>query len=376
MDQVTMNKIGILIPQSNTFPLMGKSFVNGLKLALEGLACEYHIESIGLGADPKQLLNSFQKLSFQYGVSITTGLLGHYGLADLAHFASNNEDLLLIADLGAKKPIKMPPGVFQNSLGLYDSLRALVNYFETHNIQKLATSTCYYESGYDFIESLGSALEQTEKTAFAGHFITPLNPRENESELMDQTIKAIDPDAIVAFHNSLYAQEHATFLAENNIHTSYPIYSLPFSCEDNLIMKFPEVFAEINVLSTWFRELNNDANLTFIKNYEKAYHKTPDFFALLGYENGLIIRNGFDQEGSSLRSAIEKTNIQGPRGNIAFNSELNRTAYPHYLWEISPQNEQIPLKKIKKELGIPQLETSPDQSQEETRGWFNAYLCH
>ena len=74
MAQKTENRIGVLIPQSNAFPLIGKEFINGLRLALNDLEYELFIESIGFGSDPKQLLNSYQKLSFQNDVALTTGL--------------------------------------------------------------------------------------------------------------------------------------------------------------------------------------------------------------------------------------------------------------------------------------------------------------
>lgn len=376
MGHTTTHKIGILIPQSNSFPLVGKSFVNGLKLGLTGFDCEYFVEGIGLGADDKQILNSYQKLCFQNSVSITTGLLGHCGLSDLVNFAAQNGEVLLTADLGAKRPISTPKGVFQNSLGLYDSLKALVKYFDANHIQKIATSTCYYESGYDFVEALSSAMETSKNVAFSGHFITPLKPRENESELMTQTIRAVHPDAVVAFHNAIYAKEHAEFLAHNNIHAEYPIYSLPFSSQIDLIKEFPTVFEKIKVVSSWFEELDNAANKQFISDYQKAHQQSPDFFALLGYENGLVIKEALNQDGTSLTEAITKLKIEGPRGLINFNEKTNRTAYTNYLWDIDSQNPACPSKKIIADLPLSTAIPLENNLGNGSQGWMNAYLCH
>lgn len=374
MDQIQKKKIGVLIPQSNTFPLMGKAFLNGFKLAIGDLNCDYFVEGIGSGADAKQLLNSYQKLSYQNSVDITTGLLGHHGYRELSHFVSQNDEVLVAADLGAKKPFQTPNGVYQNSLGLYDSLQSLVQYFESNSIAKIASSTCYYESGYDFVAALSDSLDATEKVEFAGHFITPLHPRENESELMFETMQAVDPDAIVAFHNTVYAKEHAEFLSKNELQNKYPIYALPFTCAEDVIEKFPTVLEKIKVVSSWYPTMENATNQKFIIDYQKSYNKQPDFFALLGYENGLVIREALTQNERSIQDTLKAINIEGPRGPINFNENHNRTTYTNYLWEIKNDSSQGLSKKMLDKLEQPSaLDTS---QQNEQAGWYNSYLCH
>lgn len=355
---------------------MGKEFINGLRLALNDIDYELFIESIGFGSDPKQLLNSYQKLSFQNDVTLTTGLLGHFGYADLANFASQNGDVLIAADLGGKKPFRTPNGVFQNSLGLYDSLGALVRYFDSQSVKTIAPSTSYYESGYDFVESLATAIDHTENISFSGHFITPLHPRENESELMAQTMESIKPDAIVAFHNAIYAKEHAEFLNENKVHENYPIYALPFSCPSDLAESFPEVFEKIKIISSWYTELENDANKKFVEDYEKKHAKSPGFFALLGYENGLVINEALRESGKTLTKKIKEIEVKGPRGPISFNEELNRTSFPNFLWKIDKNAQNKTTRKILDKLDSPLNLTQNNQSEQEQAGWYNAYLCH
>jgi ABC-type branched-subunit amino acid transport system substrate-binding protein len=365
-------KIGVLLPQSNAYPLIGKEFSNGLKLGIGTANAKLIIESIGFGADPNHTRNCIQKLNFQEDVNIITGMLGHHGFNEISQYSSQNEITLLAATLGAKHIENLPEGVFQNSIGLCDSLQDLVGWFAEKKKEKIVTSTCYYESGYDFFKALEQGMNQVENTHFAGHFITPHHPRENEAHLMMETFDAIQPDAVVAFHNGIYAKEHASFLKQNQIQRKYPLYCLPFSCEDQLLKEFPTVFDQVHIISSWFAELDTPENKTFIEDYQKAYGKTPSFFALLGYENGLILRNCLDQPSHQVNEIIEKTTIKGPRGLIAFDDN-QKTQYRNYLWSInynestSPKREKVEALKAARKI---------QSTENQDGGWFNAYLCH
>jgi ABC-type branched-subunit amino acid transport system substrate-binding protein len=365
------SNIGVIIPQSNAYPLMGKEFINGLRLGLGETEHKLHIESIAFGSDPKQLMNAVQKLIFQEDVSLTTGLFGHHGYWELAEFISKNEEVLLASHLGATRPIQSPEGVFENSLGLYESLRDLTYYFSKNNINKIETSSCYYESGYGFINALASAIEQLSNTEFSGHFITPHHPREDEAAQMLEYISTDNPDAIVAFHNGLFAEEHASYLAQNDLQKKYPIYALPFTCDAKLCKEHPSVFQDIKVIANWFTDLENDTNKKFIADYLAAKGKNPTFFSLLGYENGLIIANAIRNNQIPLKDAISATTVEGPRGTIKFNAQSNNTEFDNYIWSIKTDKKEV-LTKLEKNPNP----TSRQTNHEDLQGWMNAYLCH
>lgn len=369
-------KIGVLLPQSNAHPLIGKSFMRGLQLATENLPVEFIIESIGFGSDPKQLINSFQKLSYQHDTVLMTGLFGHYGFSELANYVSGHDEILIAADLGAKKAIDAPAGVFQNSLGLNNSLQSLIHYLSQNNIKHVATSTCYYESGYGFIEAMDEALQQHESIDFAGHYITPLHPRENESEIMELVIDEVKPEAIVAFHNAIYAKEHAEFLAKNKLHEKYPVFCLPFSADQELIQSFPTIFNQVRSVSSWYPELENTENEKFITDYKTSYNKTPDFFALLGYENGLIIQSALETENGLNLENIQAGQIDGPRGKINFDNAQRRTSFKDHLWSQSLNSNNEVEREIIESLDYDTNLINSENHMENAQGWYNAYLCH
>lgn len=379
-------KVGVLIPHSKSFPVMGKDFIYGLKMALKDVDVEFRVEGIGLGADANQLVDLAQKLITQEEVFLITGLLGHTGVKELAEFISAAEEVLLYADMGATLPYGLNPqkGVYCNSFDLATSAHYLGFHLAEKGVKNIGVSTCYYDAGYGFVEALGTALQQTENCNFCGHFITPLHPRENESTLMDEFVDTTYPEVLFASHNAVFAKEHAEFMEASNGYKKTPIYAMPFSIEEDILVNYPVLFDGVKSVSTWYSELNNTKNNSFVEEYDNRYSKKPSSFSLLGYEQGLVIAHLMNQHlgknSNSKQQIIQDLEIESPRGMLSYNKETHRTHFDHYEWELSYSEEDKKYyKKYKKlktdnnlEFILNAIKTS-DTSV--TGGWFNAYLC-
>ena len=100
------------------------------------------------------------------------------------------------------------------------------------------------------------------------------------------------------------------------------------------------------------------------------HNQKPDFFALLGYENGLVIRANTGAHKNELNERINNQSIPGPRGVISF--EKGKTAFEYTLWEQVPHTTNLSGKTKKTVLPNLSEKTIPLESQ----GWYNAYLCH
>jgi len=378
-------KIGVLIPHSKTYPTMGKDYINGLKLGAKDSSITYSfiVEGIGLGADQKVIIDKAQKLTNQDDVHVITGLLGHIGIDELEEYAKSLEVVLLYSDLGATIPkeTKENSWVFCNSFELYKSASLFGLHAANWGHKNIAISTSYYDAGYGLASALGKTLYKS-GGEFAGHFITPLHPRENEPELMKDFIQETKPDAIYAIHSGVYAKEHAEFLSKNNISKETPFYSTAFGIDANLISENEVLFENAKCISSWFLEEERDANKKFIKQYLNEYGKAPSAFTLLGYENGLILKEAIGQlkddnlKSHQLKDVLTKIEVEGPRGNLSFNDKSNRTSFPHYLWKNVKHNGSY--KKHKEEtldFSIKVTKSVLNETSNQTGGWNNAYLC-
>jgi branched-chain amino acid transport system substrate-binding protein len=378
MDNFTL--IGILLPKSQQYPTLDRDFMRGLKLANPNV--KFYIENIGIGADEKLIIEKIQKLNFQEDVSIIIGFFGHYNISEVYNYASKNDILLLAADTGATLPYETPTykGVYINSYGLTESCYHLGTYLTAKNFQKVVTSTSFYDSGYGMLSAIEYAFK--DKPIFAGHYITPFVPRENESAHMDNIINSYEPDAVFAFYSGLYAEENADFVNQNKVTKKYPFYVTPFFINDKILEEYKNEPHELYVVSSWMQ--NDSDNSNFTDEYKSKYSDSPSIFSTLGYEKGLILKTLLlnAENNLNINSLIEemsKLNIAGPRGNIEFDKDTNRTLFNHHVYKLNlDSSNNISFNKIETFVNDGHfikaftLSTKPDQMG----GWHNAYLCH
>lgn len=371
-------KIGVLIPKSKQYPSLDKDFIRGLKL--NNLNVKFFIESVGIGSDEKLIIDKIQRLNFQEEVSIIIGFLGHHNMSEVYKYASNNDILLLTADLGATTPYQTSAikGVYINSLAINESCYHLGQYF-TNKEYQIATSTSFYDSGYGLLFALEYAFK--EQNHFTAHYITPFMPRENEASYMDQIINFQQPNAVFAFYSGLYAEENADFLKENKLTQKYPFYVTPFFINDKILDEYKNNPHELYVVSSW---MQNDTDTTdFTSRYNDTYDENPTLFSILGYENGLILKNillnAVNLKTSSLIEEMYKLDIEGPRGNIKFDKETNRTIFNHYIYQLNLDSaNNTSFKKIETLINngefVKAFASLP--KPDHIGGWDNAYLCH
>jgi branched-chain amino acid transport system substrate-binding protein len=372
-------KIGILIPKSQQYPTLDRDFMRGVKL--NNLNVKFFVESIGIGADEKMIIEKIQKLNFQEDISIIIGLFGHYNMTEVYNYTSKNDILLLAADTGATMPYETSAykGVYINSFGLTESCYHLGTYLTAKNFQKIVTSTSFYDSGYGMLSAIEYAFK--EKPIFSGHYITPFVPREDESAYMGQFINSYEPDAVFAFYSGLYAEENAEFINQNKITKKYPFYVTPFFINDKIVEEYKNEPHDLYVVSSW---MQNDSDSTnFTNEYKNKYSDNPSVFSILGYENGLILKNLLNAESnpdiSFLIDQIGKLNIAGPRGNIEFDKDTNRTLFNHYIYKLNlDSTNNISFNKIETFVNDGHfIKTSNSFTKpDNVGGWQNAYLCH
>ncbi len=107
-------------------------------------------------------------------------------------------------------------------------------------------------------------------------------------------------------------------------------------------------------------------------------------FSILGYENGLIIKNilvnsNNDVKINVLIDEINKLNITGPRGTIQFDKDTNRTIFNHYIYQLNLDSESnISFRKIETLANDGHFIKAITLYNEPVKlsGWQNAYLCH
>ena len=110
----------------------------------------------------------------------------------------------------------------------------------------------------------------------------------------------------------------------------------------------------------------------------------PKYFSVLGYENGLLLKNILlhADNALSITSLIDQIgtlNITGPRGNIEFDKATNRTLFNHYIYKLDiDSSNDIRFNKIETFLNDGHFTKAFNSSTktDTVGGWHNSYLCH
>ncbi|WP_417353640.1 ABC transporter substrate-binding protein [Flavobacterium alkalisoli] len=367
-------KIGILIPQSKQYKTLDREFLNGFKL--NNLNVKYYIESIGIGSDTQIIIEKIQKLNFQEDISIIIGFFGHHNVESVYEYASDNNITLIASDLGAVVPfnIQKQKGIFINSFSLVESCYLLGNHFEEKKLDRIACSTSYYDSGYGLLLALNLSFSNNKNIGFTGHYITPFMPRENEAEIMNESITTLNPNVVFSFNSGLYAEENTDFLIKNDLTSNYTFYTTPFTVTPKLAKHIADTNNELYITSSWM----NDDSCSFSKLYKKTHKEQPSIFSMLGYENGLIVKAILENNANDAET-INSLKTEGPRGTVFINPETNRTIYDSHIYEIYKKDSGeagYRKKELLKNDGNFIKSIIKTEKPEKIGGWQNAYLCH
>lgn len=380
-------KIGVLTLQSKALPGASKNYLNGLRLALANSSVDvkYIIEGVGIGTDVDLAIEKIEKLVMQEEVDIIVGMVGHRSLNRVRSTGRNLWLPMIISDFGATIPVGLGEneGFYTLSLDRWHSSYLLGEYLVKNNTGEVGVATCFYDSGYGIIEGLERGLNKAGGN-FLGHYVVPHKPRENEAECFREVATQMGENPLFALQSGIFAMEFGESVKALGDDRTFPIYATSETVSDEVLSEFGEYFEGTKVVSTWAKELNTVENLKFTDALKAKYKKEADEFSLLGYETGLAIvaalelvdEDNMDED--ALIAALDKVNVEGPRGTISFSPEINRCMNDHHIFEVYKAEEGHalrPLDTIKADKAYFK-ETCNEEISEKRGGWFNAYLCH
>jgi len=363
-----MKKIGVLIPQSKTYPTMGKEFLNGLRLN-SNEDYSFIVEGIGMGNDVEAICDRIDKLSLQEDVSALIGFVGDHELKLLYNKANSLEVPSIFVRLGAFPNLKMDDNHFAFSLsyGLCESLSAMGRWLVNDGKNQIAVSGSFNDSGY----GLSFALEQTIYGVggeFAGHYVPPINPRENEAEIAASFYEEVSYDAVIQMYNGDFAEENIEYLEQLTQTISEPMVFSAFAINHDQLQRVKTKIENLLVGAPWIPfELRKSAT-DFDNDYFDKHGKYPTIHSLLGIEaykaldelipkREELLRNGAKHE-TQAGQVFVNTDLIIPMNQKVWKAELDKNEW--ILKEQSVLTEQNILE--------------PFEGQQS--GWHNAYLCY
>lgn len=367
-----MNKIGVLIPQSNAYPTIGRDFIDGLRFGFGNQSPEIIIEGIGFANHTEEILTKIEKLVIQDNVKCIVALLGDQGLETIYAKMNSLETPMFIANMGSFpfKPIENNAYVFTVSYDICESLNILGKWAVENNLKKIGVSGSFNDVGYGYTRALESSL-YAHGGEFAGHYTPPLNPRSNEAEFNKEFYTTVEADLFCELYNGVFAKENVDYLAAMNQPIEKPLFFTPFGLTKEGLMRLTDKANTIYIISSWLpKDLREKAD-EFDVDFEKSTGRYPSVFSVLGAECGLSIDQVLGKRNHLLEGKNEALS-GGPRNNAVWDKHLHLQT-PQYLWNFRTSNGSLfmEIEQTFEQEYVPEL-----QNEEVNQGWHNAYLCY
>ncbi len=364
-------KIGFLLPNSETYPLMITDFLNGFKYSFTQNHLpipEIHFEGIGNGTDAS-ILRLAEKTIIQENVDMMVGFCGLNHLGKMINLMKTYQKSFLHTDFGGTILDKEFKDEFtvHHSLNIWESFYYAGIYAAQNIGKQVAVINSFYEAGYQLLYCFLKGFEQ------AGGNITSIQVAKADYKHYDfdtflDKVQEGNPDFI--FSNFTHKESEIVFqkMKDKRILDKLPVVYNPLANHvflDNLATKY-----EMIAVSSYFVNPKN----SWETGFKETYKRTANEATLLGFEAGLISVNTIEKIAEleiPISKVLSNASIKSPRGEIKINQHNESTFESIVIKKSSLSIEELSLKEaLFSEFSLETL-----REEQTFGGWFNPYLC-
>lgn len=375
-------RVGLVVPESSVYPLMGESLVAGLKLSFAETGWK-STELVVEQTDHGSAIAGARRLLGKGQVDILTGMINPLSIHRLVEELQKSDVLYINMEGGANSysPRDESPLVFHNSLGYWQSNWSLGSWAATAMGRRAFVAASLYETGYDAYYAFPQGFERAGGTVIRSE-ITHLAPDGNSLAKLMADIGAARPDFVYASYSGQEAVEFVRAYAAAGLSGRIPLVASGFTVDEALLPAMGAGAIGIRSCLSWSPALATAENASFNKGFLRRTGRETDPFALLGYDTGRLISeavrvaSGTVLRSSALKQALEAVAIASPRGALRVSPGTGSTDSPLYLREVRREGGRLKNSVIARLPGLATTEQRADRPAMTARsGWINTYLC-
>jgi branched-chain amino acid transport system substrate-binding protein len=333
-------KIGVLMPTSGVFAVLGKYQLNGIRFAVEEAGGEVAGRKIELlheddEGKPDVGLAKARKLVLSDRVDLMTGIISSAVALAVAPYLSSQRMPLVLSNaasdlLTGEKCDRHVFRVSYSSSQISEPIGLWMAKNAPKNTYMMATD---FVAAQEFSAAWKRAYLAGGGTII-GESFTPFARTQDYGPYISQA-RAANPSAVFAVY---FAAEALTFVKQYDsfgMKSTIPLYG-PVGITPPVLLK-AQGPAALGVIqsSNYVVELDHPENRAFRDAYKKKYNEDPEEFSVMGYDAMRFIieavkaRNGDTKDRPAILSALEKVSYTGPRGpmTMAKNRQATQNVY-------------------------------------------------
>lgn len=338
-------KIGVILPFSQVYAVLGESIVNGMELYFSENGNQAGGRPITLinedeEASPDVGLRKVRKLVEQDNVDLLTGFVSTAVAYACRNYIDDNEVVTLVSNAGGNDLTRSKKSdyIFRTSFTSWQVSNPAGKWIAENVSKKAFTMGADYAFGR---ESVAAFLESF--TAAGGTQIGEVWPKLGSTDYSSflTKIKQAKPEVVYGFFSGSDAVSFVKQFGEFGLKDAgIKLAGAGFMVEEDVLPAQGAVAEGAYSPLHWCYTLDNPENTSFVTNYKAKYGKVANVFAVQGYDTARCIvealgKTGGDTEDKeALISALEGVAFASPRGSFKFDPESNQVIQDIYMREV------------------------------------------
>lgn len=343
-------KVGFMLPYTGTYAKLGQFIDDGFRLYVEQKGGKLGGRAISFvqvddESKPEAATDNMNRLVGREKVDVVVGTV-HSGVAmAMVKVARDTKTMLIIPNAGANDATgpACAPNIFRTSFSNWQTTYPMGKVMADLGIKNVATITWRYTAG---AEMVGAFKENF--TSHGGNIVADLTVPfpEVEFQALITQIATLKPDAVFSFFAGGGAVKFVKDYAAAGLNKTIPLYGAGF-LTDGTIEAQGEAANGLKTTLHYADNLDNPANIAFLKAFKDKTGKVGDIYAVQGYDGAALLDIGLSAAGGDFAQrdkvigAMGAAKIDSPRGPLSFNKAHN-PIQNIYLREVrNGQNEFI-----------------------------------
>lgn len=347
--QTSKLKVGLMLPYSGTYAALGVAIENGFKLQVEekgGKLGGREIEYVKVDdeSDPSKGTDNVNKLIKRDNVDVIIGTV-HSGVTMAMAKAAKASGTVLIVPNGGADAVTGPmcaQNIFRSSFSNWQPAYAMGVVAAQQGRKKAMTITWKYAGGEEQIAGFKEGFEKgggkVEK-----QLTLPFPTVEFQALLTE--IAAAKPDVVYGFFAGAGAVKFVKDYAAAGLNKTVPLVGPGFLTDGTLEAQGDAAQGVLTTLH-YADRLNTPRDTAFRTAYAKSFKLQPDVYAVQGYDAAQILNIGLAavkgdiSKKAEFAAAVEKANIDSPRGTFTM-SKAHNPVQDFYLRKVDGNENKL-----------------------------------
>ncbi len=287
-------KVGVLLPYSGIYAVLGESITEAMKMYLDEIGNEAGGRKIELITEDTEMTpdvaqQKARKLIEQDEVDLVAGIVSTGVLYGTRDYFDASKKLLICANAGGNKISRdmKTPYIWRASFTNWQPNWPLGSWAYENVAQKVFMSAPDYGAGHNMVDAFANSFQAAGGEILGTQF-TPFPAMGDPAPFITE-IQGADPPMVFCFYSGGAAVTFVQAYGEFGLSGNIPLVCAGFTVEEDVLPAQGEAALGAQSGLHWALLLDNAVNKKFTAGYKERAGKDANVFAVQGYDTGRVV---------------------------------------------------------------------------------------